>query len=48
MIINPYSFGVAYDPDAQAFFTASGLTGATNLNAVNQLVLDLKAASIWT
>jgi hypothetical protein len=48
MIINPYSFGVAYDSDAQAFFTASGLTGATNLNAVNQLVLDLKAASIWT
>jgi hypothetical protein len=48
MIINPYAFGVAYDPDAQAFFTASGLTGATNLNAVNQLVLDLKAASIWT
>jgi len=48
MIINPYVFGVAYDPDAQAFFTASGLTGATNLNAVNQLVLDLKAASIWT
>jgi hypothetical protein len=48
MIINPYVFGAAYDPDAQAFFTASGLTGATNLNAVNQLVLDLKAASIWT
>ena len=48
MIINPYAFGVAYDPDAQAFFTASGLTGATNLTAVNQLVLDLKAANIWT
>jgi len=48
MIINPYAFGVSYDPDAQAFFTASGLTGATNLTAVNQLVLDLKAANIWT
>jgi len=48
MIINPYAFGVAYDPDAQAFFTASGLTGATNLNAVNQLVLDLKSYGIWT
>jgi hypothetical protein len=47
MIINPYVFG-GFDADAQAFFTASGLTGATNLNAVNQLVLDLKAASIWT
>jgi hypothetical protein len=47
MIINSYVFG-GFDPDAQAFFTASGLTGATNLTAVNQLVLDLKAASIWT
>lgn len=48
MIINPYAFGVAYDPDAQAFFTASGLTGATNLYAINQLVLDLKGYGIWT
>ena len=48
MIINPYVFGVAYDPDAQAFFTASGLTGATNLTAINQLVLDLKSYGIWT
>jgi hypothetical protein len=38
----------AYDPDAQAFFTASGLTGATELNAVNQLVLDMKSYGIWT
>ena len=48
MIINPYAFGVVYDPDAQAFFTASGLTGATNLTAINQLVLDLKGFGIWT
>jgi hypothetical protein len=48
MIINPYVFGVAYDPDAQAFFTASGLTGATNLTAINQLVVDLKSYGIWT
>jgi hypothetical protein len=50
MIINPYVFasGGAYDPDAQAFFTASGLTGATELNAVNQLVLDMKSYGIWT
>jgi len=48
MIINPYAFGVAYDPDAQAFFTASGLTGTTNLNAINQLVIDLKGYGIWT
>lgn len=37
-----------FDADAQAFFTASGLTGATNLNAVNQLVVDLKTYGIWT
>lgn len=48
MIINPYAFGVSYDPDAQAFFTASGLTGTTNLNAINQLVIDLKGFGIWT
>lgn len=38
----------AYDPDAQAFFTASGLTGATNLTAVNNLVVALKGYGIWT
>jgi hypothetical protein len=38
----------SYDPDAQAFFTASGLTGATNLTAINQLVVDLKTYGIWT
>lgn len=48
MIINPYAFGPSYDPDAQAFFTASGLTGTTNLNAINQLVVDLKSYGIWT
>lgn len=48
MIINPYAFGVAYDPDAQAFFTASGLTGATNLTAINTLVIALKGYGIWT
>ena len=48
MIINPYAFGVSYDPDAQAFFTASGLTGTTNLTAVNNLVVALKGFGIWT
>ncbi len=38
----------SYDSDAQAFFTAAGITDTTQKNAVNQLVLDLKAASIWT
>jgi len=37
-----------YDTDASAFFTAAGITDTTQKNAVNQLVLDLKAASLWT
>lgn len=50
MIINPYIFGVssAYDADAQAFITATGITDLTQKNAINQLVLDLKGYSIWT
>lgn len=36
------------DADAQAFFTASGLTGTTNQSAINKLVVDMKAANIWT
>lgn len=39
---------VAYDADALAFFTAASITDTTQKNAVNQLVLDLKSASIWT
>jgi len=44
--------GTGFDPDAQAFFTA--VTGGgdtlttTEENAINQLVLDLKSANIWT
>jgi hypothetical protein len=40
--------GVATDPDAEAFFTATGITDATQKSAVNQLVLDLKSYNIWT
>lgn len=39
---------VVYDTDAQAFFTAANITDTTQKNAVNQLVLDLKTANIWT
>jgi hypothetical protein len=38
---------VAYDADAQAFITATGISG-TNATAINTLVIDLKAANIWT
>lgn len=48
-IINPYMVTVAaYDSDAQAFFTAAGITNSTQKSAVNQLVLDLKSYSLWT
>lgn len=38
----------SFDPDAQAFITAAGITNTTQQNAINQLVLDLKSYSIWT
>ncbi len=39
----------SYDSDAQAFFTAnSTLTDATQKNAINQFVLDLKSNNLWT
>ena len=40
--------GTSLDADATAFFNASTITDATQKSAVNQLVLDLKAAGIWT
>jgi hypothetical protein len=40
--------GITYDTDAQAFFTATGITDATIKAAINQLVLDLKNAGLWT
>jgi hypothetical protein len=36
------------DPDAQAFLTAAGITDATQQAAINTLVLDLKANSLWS
>ena len=47
MIINPYVFG-GFDPDAQAFITAAGITDNTQKTAINTLVLDLKGYLIWT
>lgn len=38
----------AYDADAQAFITATGITDNTQKNAINTLVVDLKGYSIWT
>ena len=42
------SGGTSLDTDAQAFITAAAITDSTQQSAVNQLVLDLKTANIWT
>jgi hypothetical protein len=42
------SGGIVLDPDAAAFLTATGITDGTITNAINTLVLDLKADSLWT
>ena len=39
---------VSMDTDAQAFITAASITDTTQQSAINQLVLDLKSANIWT
>jgi len=39
---------IAIDPDAQAFLTAAGITDPTQITAVNNLTLGLKANSLWT
>jgi hypothetical protein len=40
--------GTTLDPDAQAFLTAAGIISPTIINSINQLVIDLKNAGIWT
>ena len=38
----------SFDTDAQSFITAASITATTQQNAVNDLVLDLKVANLWT
>jgi hypothetical protein len=38
----------SFDPDAQAFITAAGITDPTQQTAINTLVVGLKADSLWT
>lgn len=40
--------GGGFDPDAEAFIVATGTTNPTEQNAINELVLNLKNANIWT
>jgi len=39
---------ISLDPDAKIFIAAAGITDATQVNAINTLVLALKGYSIWT
>ena len=39
---------VVSDPDAQAFVNAAELTSQTQANAINTLVIGMKAQSLWT
>jgi hypothetical protein len=43
-----FNLAVPNDTDAQAFITAASITDGTQQSAVNQLVLNLKSANIWT
>ncbi len=45
---NATGVSVTFETDAQAFITAASITDPTQQGAVNQLVIDLKAASIWS
>lgn len=48
-LISSMSKGTSsFDSDALAFISAASITDTTQKNAVNQLVLDLKSANIWT
>jgi hypothetical protein len=42
-----YTSATAFDPDAAAYFTAAGITNATQKNAWNDAVVSLKAESLW-
>jgi len=45
---NIVAASVVFDANAQAFITAAGITNPTQQSAINQLVLGLKADSLWT
>jgi hypothetical protein len=49
MITAPFGFlGGGIDPAALAFIQAAGITDQTQKSAINQLVIDLKDAGIWS
>jgi len=49
MIVNSYVYAVGgYDSDAQAFFTAAGITDTGQKDAIDALVVGLKADGLWS
>jgi hypothetical protein len=46
-VLQNYNILAPYDPDAQAFIDVTGISGI-NAEAINTLVVDLKAAGFWT
>lgn len=46
-VIRGYTEAFAIDSDVQAFVTASGITSANQINAIIELVADLKAYGLW-
>jgi hypothetical protein len=54
MFFQPYAFlgsalaKVQFDPDAQSFFNATGITNSTIQDAVNTLTVSLKDNGLWT
>jgi hypothetical protein len=49
-ILNSFAIPAAssFDPDAQAFITAAGITNVTQQTAIDNLVIGLKADGTWT
>jgi hypothetical protein len=49
-ILNSFSIPAAssFDPDAQAFITAAGITDPTQQTAIDNLVIGLKTDGLWT
>jgi hypothetical protein len=44
----PKAATIVIDPDAQAFINAAAITNPTQQNAINALVIGLKAQGLWT
>jgi len=48
-LLTQWTFGTAaVDADAAAFISATGITDATQISAINSLVADLKTYNLWT